>query len=194
MAERSERYFMLISNRLYPSNSSAAGFTLIEIMVVLLLMALAGSLVLMNVGQSGRMKQNRIFAENLVVMCKTARLTAMSDGFPACLVILPEVRKCLVTGMENIAMMETEPEMADGLLGGSGAKTPGYRSVSIPDVVLIEGEQIKSNGAGAHFVCFYSDGSSSGCILSVSVEDDFLFSFQVDMLTGTIHFLETSNL
>ncbi|MBF0203526.1 MAG: prepilin-type N-terminal cleavage/methylation domain-containing protein [Desulfamplus sp.] len=184
------------------------GFTLIEIMVVMILIAIAGSLVLMNVGQSGRMKERRMFADKMVSMCKTARLTAVGKGIPACLTISPEKRECRISFIEDpLTDIETSDDKATGVLfdeqskGSSGDGVLNGDSVlngngngvlngdgvlKIPENILLEGEQIKATDDGVYFICFYPDGSSGGGILTISVENEFEFTFQVDMLTGSI--------
>lgn len=173
------------------------GFTLIELVVVMLLIALASSLVLMNVGQSGRMKQDRIFVEKLMGLCKGARTTAMARGIPVCMTILPERRLCLIAPMGGLSdggagedgngeVGIHDPWDGDGASGGSIAGPWGSGSLAIPETVRIEGERIRSDEDGGHHICFYGDGSASGGILTLSVEDRFDLSFQVDTLTGAV--------
>lgn len=137
------------------------------------------------------MKKSRIFAEKMVDLCKQARIASMEDAFPVCLTILPEVRKCIVARM-------SEPDAGSSVFNNE-IDNEDFQSVSgrgfltIPESVLIEGEQIKDNGNGVFFICFYPDGSSSGGIVTISVEEQFEFTFQVDMLTGVIRTIETGD-
>ncbi|MBF0467789.1 MAG: type II secretion system protein [Desulfamplus sp.] len=174
--------------------TNAQGFTLIEIMVVIILIAIAGSLVLMNVGQSGRMKESRMFAGKIVAMCKKARLTAVGKGVPSCLAIAPESRECRIGFMDD-AMSESQTVIDDGFGESSGNIDPyddfpgsseNSDILKIPENILLEGENIKVDSNGVYFICFYPDGSSGGGILTVSVENEFEFTFQVDMITGSI--------
>ncbi len=151
---------------------NSKGFTLIEIMVVMILIAISTSLVVTKVGKSGRMRQSRMFASDLISLCKQARLQAVSKGLPACISISSETRKCWISLNENFEYDEKA--------------TKGKRKITIPENMLIEGEQVKSNEDGIYFICFYPDSSSGGGILTLSVEDDFVFTFRVDMLTGII--------
>jgi len=185
---------------------NAKGFTLIEIMVVMILIAISGSLVLTNVGQSGRMKESRMFASQIVSMCKKARLTAINNGIPACLTIEPKSRECRVGLMDDLmsefynaqGKNDEDKELRDS--GDRGQPDDPYRQLSgmsatnsnlkIPENILLEGEYIKVDSNGVYFICFYPDGSSGGGILTVSVENEFQFTFQVDMLTGSIRELE----
>lgn len=170
------------------------GFTLIEIIVVMILAAIAGSLVLMNVGQSGRMKESRMFADKMVAMCRKARLTAVGRGVPACLTISPESRECHIALMDDALLYSrtTEKSSAKNSMtdqsapdGGSGAFYDDDL-LKIPENILVEGERIRVGYGGLYLICFYPDGSSGGGILTLSVENEFEFTFQVDMLTGSI--------
>ncbi len=173
----------------------ARGFTLIELMVVIILIAIAGSLVLMNVGQSGRMKQSRMFAGKMVEICRKTRLTALKDGMPACLTISPELRECRIDAMDRLQYMDTDTlnskksgaKLSDADLSRAASVSASARGVlTIPESILIEGERIKETDTGLFYICFYPDGSSSGGSLTISVEDTFEFTFQVDMLTGVV--------
>ncbi len=165
-----------------PVNSN--GFTLIEIMVVIILVAIAGSLVLMNVGKSGRMKESRVFAENLMGLCRRARVLSMTGALPVCVMIAPEERVCW-TGGDKDDVTQLDPSSRDN--SASREELPVKDNLlNIPEDILLEGEGIMINESGISFICFYPDGSSNGGILTVSVEDEFYFSFQVDMLTGVI--------
>ena len=55
--------------------NSEKGFTLAEILVVIILLALAGSLVFVSVGKSMAGRQNKAFARDMVFLCKKARRT-----------------------------------------------------------------------------------------------------------------------
>ncbi len=168
--------------------NNAKGFTLIEITVVIILIAIAGSLVLMNIGQSGRMKQSRMFSTQMVSLCKTARMTAITKGIPTCLTISPELRECKINFADDImydSVYNTTNEE------GSRADT---NSLKIPENILLEGENIKVDSNGVYYICFYPDGSSGGGTLTISVENEFEFTFQVDILTGSVKEVIDSNI
>ncbi|MBF0228207.1 MAG: prepilin-type N-terminal cleavage/methylation domain-containing protein [Desulfamplus sp.] len=168
------------------------GFTLIEITVVIILIAIASSLVLMNIGQSGRMKESRIFASNIVSMCKKARVTAVSKGVPACLTISPESRECGI-GFIGDALPDSK-NLDDQISDNEGfGESSNNGLLKIPESILLEGENIKVDSNGVYFICFYPDGSSGGGILTISVENEFEFTFQVDMLTGSIREIVSSD-
>lgn len=177
------------------STINSKGFTLIEITVVIILVAIAGSLVLMNIGQSGRMKQSRMFASEMISMCKKARITAITKGVPACLTISPELRECRI-GFADEVISDPVSNTADDDSNPADGYSDKYDhnegvsskadSLKIPENILLEGENIKVDADGVYFICFYPDGSSGGGILTISVENEFEFTFQVDMLTGSI--------
>ncbi len=180
-------------------NQSNRGFTLIEMVVVMLLIAIASTLVLMNVGKSGRMKEHRIFVEKLMQLCKSARTTALIDGIPVCMTILPERRICLILpmgrgGIESLSTGDPSgDEWGDGVASEGAEMGASMRSFSlvIPSAVRIEGEAIKSNDDGGYPICFYADGSSTGGILTLTVEDQLDMTFRVDRLTGALRLMET---
>ncbi|MBF0112864.1 MAG: type II secretion system protein [Desulfamplus sp.] len=161
-------------------HANSKGFTLIEIVVVMILIAIAGSLVFINIGQSGRMKESRIFASKVVSMCKTARITAMSQAIPTCLTISPESRECKISFIDSA----TPPYPQSSAFS---------ETLKIPENILLEGENIKVDSDGLYFICFYPDGSSGGGILTISVENEFEFTFQVDILTGAIREIPSSD-
>ena len=174
------------------------GFTLIEMVVVMLLIAIASTLVLMNVGKSGRMKEHRIFVEKLMQLCKSARTTALIDGIPVCMTILPERRVCLILpmgrgGIDGLSTGDPWDEGSDVEAERSEmvGTSMGSRSLVIPSEVRIEGDAIKSDDEGGHHICFYADGSSTGGILTITVEDQLEMTFQVDRLTGALRLMET---
>lgn len=154
----------------------SGGFTLIEIMVVIILVSIAGALVFVNIGKSGRMKESRMFAEKLTGLCRRARVLALSGARPVCLLVSPGERVCRLGGEKEISVTGDK----------KGEEPFSGNHLEIPEHIRIEGEGIRVNQAGVAFICFYPDSSSSGGILTVSVEDGFSFSFQVDILTGGI--------
>ncbi|MBF0302351.1 MAG: prepilin-type N-terminal cleavage/methylation domain-containing protein [Desulfamplus sp.] len=167
---------------------NSKGFTLIEITVVIILVAIAGSLVLMNIGQSGRMKKSRMFASEMLSMCKKARITAITKGVPACLTISSESRECHIGFADEVISDPISNTVDDNsnTTDDNEESRSDSSSLKIPENILLEGENIKVDSNGVYYICFYPDGSSGGGILTISVENEFEFTFQVDMLTGSV--------
>ena len=132
----------------------------------------------MNIGQSGAMKKNRIFATKMMEMCKKARLRAINSGIPACVRIAQEAGEAGWCWLDNNSV--------DGADSQGWDRVTAKNRLSIPTAMLLEGEGIKSNQNGIFSICFFSDGSATGGRLTLSVEGEFSFIFRVDRLTGVV--------
>ncbi len=139
--------------------SNSNGFTLLEIIVVMVLIALAGSLVFLNVGKSRSSKEGTLFAKEMVSLCKQARRMAVASGIPITLYISSSQRSCWIT---------------DG------------KKIKIPEEMLIEGEGVALMDEDIYGIRFYPDGSTGGGTLTLSLSDRVIHEFRVDRLTGLI--------
>ncbi len=144
--------------------SSKKGFTLVEILVVIILLALAGSLVFVSVGKSMATKQNKAFSRQMLSFCKKARRMAVDHGVPTALNISSAQRRCWVDNSK--------------------------KSLEIPEQMLIEGEGISQLNEDLYTIRFYPDGSSDGGELALSVAGQTVYAFRVDMLTGILSRVE----
>jgi general secretion pathway protein H len=144
--------------------SNSKGFTLLEIIVVMILVAVASSLVFVSVGKSIGKKKDKAFAEDMVSLCKEARFRAIDKGVPAAILISSGERRCWIGGTE--------------------------KSLEIPEEMLIEGEGVALFQEGVYAVHFYPDGSSSGGELTLSVFGRLVYAFKIDRLTGLISRVE----
>jgi general secretion pathway protein H len=144
--------------------SSEKGFTLAEILVVIILLALAGSLVFTSVGKSMADKQNKAFARDMVSLCKKARRMAVDAGVPTGLNISSTNRRCWIDNSS--------------------------KSLGIPSQMLIEGKGIPQLNEALYTIRFYPDGSSDGGELTLSVSGQTVYAFRVDMLTGILSRIE----
>ncbi len=141
-------------------SSSKHGFTLVEILVVMILLAVTGSLVFVSVGKSMAKKQNKAFAQEMISLCKKARRMAVDNGVPTALNISSEKRCCWVND--------------------------STKSLEIPEQMLIEGEGITQLNEDTYTIHFYPDGSSGGGELTLTVSGQPVYAFRVDILTGMI--------
>lgn len=140
---------------------NSKGFTLIEILVVMVIFALAGTMVFANVGKSRLERSNRDFARSFVTMVKKARTRAIASGRPVNVRLSEETRKCTVDGME--------------------------KALAIPEELEIEAQEGRGRMEEGDFVfSFYPDGSSDGLELTFSVEEIFSRTVRIDMLTGIV--------
>ena len=140
------------------------GFTLIEILVVITLLAMAGTLVSVNVGKSLAHKKPKAFAQQMISLCKTARRVAVDHGRPMTVYISSSKRSCWLSG-----------------------KTA---SLEIPEQMLVEGEGVSRLNSDIHMIRFYPDGSSSGGELTLSISGRPVYTFRVDMLMGLVTRIE----
>jgi general secretion pathway protein H len=141
-------------------HNASGGFTLLEIIVVLVLVALASSLVYSGVARSLGGHQEKVFGRELVSLTKRARRMAIEKGVPSALLISSEERRCWVRG-------ETA-------------------AVEVPETMLIEGEDVTQVEEGVYGIAFYPDGSSSGGTLTFSVGGEVVYAFRTDPVTGII--------
>jgi len=144
--------------------SSKNGFTLVEILVVMVLLAMAGSLVFVRAGKTMAGNRNRAFAGELLSLCKKARRMAVDDGVPTAFNISSGQRRCWV---------------------GDSKK-----SIEIPEEMLIEGEGITQLNEDVYTIGFYPDGSSGGGTLTLSVSGQTVYAFRIDILTGMLTRIE----
>ena len=140
--------------------SSKRGFTLLEILMVMVLIAMAGTLVFVRVGKSMSKNQTRMFAQELILLCKEARRTALEKGEPTSVDISSSNRRCSVG--------------------------KGKRSVEIPAEMAIEGTGIGRSDQDVFAIYFYPDGSSSGGELTLSIPGQEGYLLRIDMLTGLL--------
>jgi len=142
---------------------NSRGFTFLELIVVLVILGIAGSLVFVSVGRSVTGKRSRIFVQDLASLCRKARTRAVSHGLVSTLYISSEQRKCWVDNRSPL---------------------------NVPEEIKIEGERIAEIKQGIYGIRFYPDGSSSGGDLYVSRNDHVIYAFRIDVLTGSVTALE----
>jgi general secretion pathway protein H len=139
---------------------NSRGFTLIEILVVMVLIAVSGSLVYLSVGRSAGQKQGKLFAQEMIGLVKKARSTSLASSRPVAFYISSSERICWVEGSAS--------------------------SLKIPEQVLIQAQGIAQADADVYGVYFYPDGSSSGGELTLSANGRPFCVFRVDILTGLV--------
>lgn len=155
----------VLSRRKYDHNGkfppmTDRGFTFIELIVVMILLAFAGSLVYVSVGRSIGGNQAKMFARELTVMMKTARRLAVEQGAPSRLIVSSQDRTCFIDGEKQ--------------------------SLKIPEQIQLDAEAIQQRDDGGIEIVFYADGSTNGGILSILVDNMPRYRIGVDILTGTI--------
>ena len=140
------------------------GFTLIEILVAVTLLAMAGTLVSVNIGKSAADKKPKAFARQMISLFKKARRVAIDHGKPMAVYISSSKRCCWI----------------------SGEGTP----LEIPEQMLVEGEGVCRLNSDIHVMRFFPDGSSSGGDLTLSISGQPVYAFRVDLLMGLVTRIE----
>ncbi len=157
--------------------SASKGFTLLEIIVVMMIISIAGSMVFMNIGRGAEKREIKIFVEKMISVCKKARMSALSKGVPVSFVISPMDRQCWIKEETGRA----EGEIADG------KSMDARKSVfPIPGKILIEAGGLTEEADGLYRIIFYPDGSSSGGDLAIRQGDKYAFFCRIDLLTGIV--------
>ena len=154
---------MSMTQRLYKSGRfemGSKGFTFIEILVVIIILALASSLVFVNVGKSISKKNTKAFAQQMISLCKKARRMALDEGIPISFNISSSQRCCWIRDKANV--------------------------IEFPENMSIEGEGIAQLNEDIHTIRFYPDGSSDGGELTLSMPTAPVYTFRVDRLTGLL--------
>ncbi len=139
---------------------NSRGFTLIEVVVVMVLIAVSGALIYLNVGRSSGQKQEKLFAQEMVGLIKKARRTSITLSRPIVFGISSTDRFCWIDGIET--------------------------RLEIPEKILIQGEGIAHIDDDIKGIYFYPDGSSSGGEFTLYAGGQPFFGFRIDILTGLI--------
>ncbi|HSO72858.1 MAG TPA: GspH/FimT family protein [Thermodesulfobacteriota bacterium] len=138
-----------------------AGFTLLELMGVLVLMALLLGLVLPGLLRSWERESNRATLREFTTTLRTARSEAVNKGLQVRLFL------SLKTGRYRL-----EGSTREGALKG----------VSLTDAQLVWQNPEKSEG----YIAFYGDGSSSGGTLALVEPTGRRYLLEVEPITGKV--------
>lgn len=136
------------------------GFTLIELMVVMVILGLTLGLVLPRVGASWKRAEDREFLQELVQTLKRARLQAMNSG---------TIVAFRIRGADRTYGLSLPP------------RTP------IPDNVDIDAVDLpvdpETNDA---LILFFPDGSMSGSDMKITFDQNRSFDIAINPLFGTV--------
>ena len=152
--------------RPYPT-ANRHGFTLLELIIVMLLMALGVSLITTSLGTEIGKRRPKAFVQQFVSLCRQARNQALASARPVSLTIDGDLRRCWLD-----------------------ERKPGLK---IPEIVKIEVEdRVSSYGAEAGYkIVFFPDGSTTGDRLVFSVDGRSMAFLHLDPLTGFIQLQST---
>lgn len=138
-----------------------AGFSLLEILLVLIIVTMLMGVVVPKVGQGWSKLENKVFMNTFVRELNAARFQAMRQGKPMHFVIRTDQRTF-------------------GPAPGTGNEIPD-------DVdIFAEGLQEIEEGQG-FFVTYYPDGSLSKTRIDVIFNEKRLFEIHIDSITGAVH-------
>ena len=143
------------------AHRAQAGFTLLELMAVLGLMALLLGLVLPGLLHSWERESNRATLREFTTTLRTARSEAVTRGLTVRLFL------SLKTGRYRL-----EGSTQEGALKG----------VSLTDAQLVWQNPEKSQG----YIAFYGDGSSSGGTLALVEPTGRRYLLEVEPITGKV--------
>ena len=142
---------------------SQKGFTLIELMVVLIIIGIASSLVFISMGRGVFSAKEKGLVKDLGQRLSEARTRSIGQGRPVYFLIYGDER---AFGIAN------------------EKKTP------IPEDVEVRGIGVEDYEEGIYAILFYPDGSSSGGTIILSMPGGNTYYFKIDRFFGGIS-LET---
>jgi general secretion pathway protein H len=145
-----------------------AGFTLLELMAVLLLMALLLGLVLPRLLHSWERESNRATLREFTTTLRTARSEAVNRGLPVRLFLNLKTGRYRLEGLTR-----------EGVLKG----------MSLIDAQLVWQNPDKSQG----YIAFYGDGSSSGGALALVEPTGRRYLLAVGPITGKVSLRSAAN-
>lgn len=137
---------------------SEKGFTLMELLVVMVIVGLMSSLVFVAVGSGMLKSAESRFEADFLSCIKQARSAAIGRGKAVRFIIDEEDRRIFIEG---------------------------GKSVSIPETVQIEGTGVIELSNGGYAVIFFPDGSSTGAELDLKY-NNAVRQIRVNKLLGTV--------
>lgn len=137
------------------------GFTLIELIVVLIILGLTVGIILPRVGASWRRMEDREFLQEFVQTIKRARLRAMNSG---------TIVAFRIRGSERLYDLALPPQKP------------------IPDNVDVDAVDLEIDPeTNDSLVLFFPDGSMSGSDLKLTFDQERSFLISINPLFGTVH-------
>jgi len=142
-------------------NRNSYGFTLVELMVVLIILALTVGTVLPRVGTGWRQMEDRDFLQEFIQTLRRARLRAMNSG---------EIVAFRIRGAERLYDLQHPPQKP------------------IPENVDIYADHLqKDPETNDNLIMFYPDGSLLGNDVEIVFDKHRSFLIFIHPLFGSVH-------
>lgn len=143
-------------------NRDSGGFTLIELILILIILSLTIAMVLPRVGAGWKRMGEREFLQEFIQTLKRARILAMNSGTPVIF---------RISGAERTYGILTPPESP------------------IPDNVDVFADHLEMDPeTGDHIIAFFPDGSMFGSDLEITFDRERSFHISVHPLFGSIRY------
>jgi general secretion pathway protein H len=159
--------------KLHISDSRREGFTLIELIIVLLIIGLSAGIIGIAINRSSGSRQLKTFANEVSAVLRYARSQAVSEKRLYCFVI--------DTNERMLKLYAENP--------GSDSEEQYTQVLDKP----IPGElQIAMSGkdADSSFIEFYPIGNSTGGVIEVSTPKEQIYSVHVNRITGKVDVIQ----
>ncbi|MHC4184236.1 MAG: GspH/FimT family protein, partial [Planctomycetota bacterium] len=146
------------------------GFTLVELVIVLLLIGIASGLVSIYVGKSSGSLEIKKFSKDLYSVLRYARTRAVSEKQKYCFVIDKNDGKYRLYTDSNTADKEEEAP------------------VPVLDKLIPEDVQVIMDGSveDQHYIEFFPRGNTSGGVIEIKNEKGTTYFITVNKITGKV--------
>lgn len=146
--------------RPFPASSESLGFTLFELILVLLILSLTLGMTIPRIGAGWKNMEDREFLQQFIETLKRGRLVAMNTG---------EIVAFRIRGSERVYDIKTPPQKP------------------IPDNVDIFADHLETDPwTHDSIILFYPDGSVSGSDLELNFDKQRAFHITLHPLFGTV--------
>lgn len=126
-----------------------AGFTLLELIVTLGVLALALALSVPNLRGSGQRQRLQPLAAELITGLKRARAAAIAEGHPVAFVIEPATHSYRIDGVTRSVVLPAGTALTLTPPGTALRETPAGRMIFYPDGSASGGQLVLANSQGA---------------------------------------------
>lgn len=138
------------------------GFTLFEVMIVLLILSVTAGLVIPRIGAGWKRMEDREFLQDFTQTPKWGRLRAMNSG---------QVVVFRINGPDRVYDIDDPPRRP------------------IPPNVDIYADQLEQDPVTLdHIILFYPDGSLSGSDMEISFDKERAFHIAIHPIIGSIEY------